>query len=139
MQEYKKFYNILEDNLAYHGVTPTHTLEEFLDLKDRLGSQQMLIAGYNKDEHLVSGTWIIKACKTAWHTLYIAKDYEKGGHAATPCVLYRAMVLAKQAGVPYLNFGICTEDKGQTMNLGLFDFKESFGGETINRYQLLAG
>lgn len=137
VQEYRKFHSILKDNLAYHGVTPTHTLGDFLDLKDRLGDQQMLIIGYNKDGSLVSGTWIVKASKTAWHTFYIAKDYEKGGHAATPCVLYRAMVLAQEAGATYLNFGICTEDKGKTMNIGLFDFKESLGGETINRYQLL--
>ena len=137
-EDYKAFYDILEDNLAYHGVTPTHTLEELLDLKRRLGDQQALVVGRNSNGNLVSGTWVVKASRRAWHNLYIAKDYDRGGHEATPCALYRSMTLAKEAGTDYMNFGICTEDRGETMNLGLFDFKESLGGETINRYQLLA-
>jgi hypothetical protein len=44
------------------------------------------------------------------------------------------MSLARRGGAAFLNFGICTEDQGARMNLGLFDFKESLGGETVNRY-----
>ncbi|MBB4062661.1 hypothetical protein [Salinibacter ruber] len=137
VSDYQAFYEILEDNLAYHGVTPTHTLEELIDLKDRLDSRQTLVVGRDAEGHLVSGTWLVKASDTAWHNFYIAKDYDQGGHEATPCVLYRSMTLAKETGSHYLNFGICTEDGGKTMNIGLFDFKESLGGETINRYKLL--
>lgn len=132
--DYQIFHEMLTQNLTHHDVTPTHSLDELLNLRERLGDQQVLVLGRDKSGEIVSGTWVIKASRQSWHTFYIAKDYEYKHHAAMPCALLKAMTLAKQNGAKYLNFGICTEDRGQNMNISLFDFKESLGGETINRY-----
>jgi hypothetical protein len=138
VEDYRTFHSLLVDNLAFYDETPTHSVEELLDLRERLGQRQTLVVGRDTEGRIMAATWLIQASPSAWHTLYIVKDYEHSDHAAVPCVLLKAMQLTREAGVQYLNFGICTEDRGETMNIGLFDFKESLGGETINRYQLLA-
>lgn len=135
--DYALFHDLLVDNLAFHDETPTHSFEELMRLKHLLKDRQSLVVGRDENGKMMAATWLIKASSTAWHTFYIAKDYENSDHAAVPCVLFKAMDIAKDEGANYLNFGICTEDKGATMNIGLFDFKESLGGRTINRYQLL--
>jgi hypothetical protein len=136
-EDYREFHDLVVDNLAFHDEVPTHNQSELLDLKRRLGDHQTLVVGRDPDGRMMASTWLVKASPTAWHTFYIAKDYENSDHAAVPCILLKAMELAREGGANHLNFGICTEESGQTMNVGLFDFKESLGGETINRYQLL--
>ena len=37
-------------------------------------------------------------------------------------------------GVPYYNFGICTERRGEYANMGLMNFKESLGGLCCSRW-----
>lgn len=133
-EDYLTFHEVLTQNLKKHDVSPTHTKEELLNLNERLGKDQMLLVGREPHGAIGASVWVIKVSRFAWDCFYIAKDYEYGSHAAVPSVLLAAMEHAVEAGVPYLNFGICTEDKGQTMNLGLFDFKEALGGSTINRY-----
>lgn len=134
--EVNQFYQILESNLQKHNEQPTHTLDEFINLREILQDDQLLLLSFNENNTLNGGTWIFKASRQTWHTFYIAKDYSHGDYATTPFLLYHAMKRAKEGGIKFLNFGICTQDQGKKMNQGLFDFKESLGGETINRYIL---
>lgn len=135
--EYIAFHGLLAENLEKHGTEPTHSLEEMLTLRRLLSDRQLLLLGLD-GERVVAGTWVQKATGRAWHTFYIAKDYD-AGHGVMPAVLVEAMRVAKEAGADYLNFGICTEDGGLTANEGLFDFKESLGGTTVNRYTIRPG
>jgi hypothetical protein len=132
--DYRGFYEILKDNLTKHKTIPTHSLAEILDLKDRLGESQMLALVKYKGE-ILAGSWVIKANRRAWHTFYIATNYKINYEpASTSAVLHYVMRKAKDEGVKFLNFGICTEDSGKVINIGLATFKESLGGKLINRY-----
>lgn len=134
--EIETFYQILKSNLQNHNEEPTHTFKELLGLRKRLGDDQVLLLSFDVKGEMDGGTWVFKASDQTWHTFYIAKDYSKGDYATTPFVLYHAMRRAREEGAAFLNFGICTTEKGKKINEGLFDFKESLGGETINRYIL---
>jgi hypothetical protein len=131
--ELAAFHALLVDNLRDHGATPTHTLDEMRELCRRLGDDQVLLLGRQPGGPPVAGVWLMAASRPAWHTFYIARHAD-APLAAVPCALVRAMELSRAGGARYLNFGICTEDRGRVMNLGLFDFKQSLGGEAVNRY-----
>jgi hypothetical protein len=135
-EEYGAFHDVLADNLERHETTPTHTCEELLDLRDRLGEDQRLLVGL-QEGRIVGGTWMLRGTPRAWHTFYIAKDYDSD-HAVTPALLVAAMEHARATGARALNFGICTEERGQVANVGLFSFKESLGGTGIMRFTIRA-
>ena len=136
-EQYEAFYSILENVLERHEAVPTHSLDEFLDLRGRLGSKQLLLVGHEPGHSMVAGLWMIKASHHAWHVFYSGKDYQNGDDGVLPCVFAEAMRLAKSAGASFLNLGISTEQAGERMNLKLFHFKEGMGCHTINRYTLL--
>jgi hypothetical protein len=127
---------MLARNLTHHDTTPTHSADELLDLRERLGVRQMLLLGRDGGGGLCAGVWMVAVSPRAWHTFYIAKDYHRGADAAVPCVLLECMRAAAHGGASFLNFGICTEDRGRKMNTGLFAFKEGLGGFAVNRLLL---
>jgi hypothetical protein len=132
-EEYLEFYVMLTRNLAHHDTTPTHSASELLDLRERLGVRQMLMVGRDAEGRLCAGAWMLATSPQAWHTFYIAKDYDRAADAAVPCVLIECMRAAAHGGASFLNFGICTEDRGRKMNSGLFAFKEALGAFAVNR------
>lgn len=135
-EEYRAFHGMVTQNLAKHDVAPTHSVEELLALRKLLGDRQLLLLGREGEPRPTAGTWLVKASERAWHTFYVAKDYDRGHHSAVPAVLVRAMEVASAEGAAHVNLGICTEEEGQSVNVGLCDFKESLGGNAINRYVL---
>lgn len=128
--EFARFHGYVTANLRKHSTTPTHTIEELLDLAARLDSRQKLIMGES------SGTWMIQATPRCWHTFYIARD-PTAPRNEMALVLAKAMLEVARCGGRYLNFGICTERQGESLNMGLIGFKEAIGGRSINRYLLV--
>jgi len=125
--DYGRFYSLLEQNLKRHDTTPTHALDELKRLAAILGDRQQLIAGSQ------AGTWMIRGTQRCWHTFYIARgDAAVDGEVLL--VLAQAMTTAAREGARYLNFGICTETRGQDMNYGLMSFKEGLGGQAVSRF-----
>lgn len=131
-EDYIQYHKILESNLQKFNKKPIHSLQEFIQLRTILGDSQKLVLGIFEEE-VVAGVWLIRGNQTTWHTQYIAKDYEFNNHAVIPVVLLECAEIAKAEGAAYLNFGICTEERGSFLNLGLADFKESLGAKSINR------
>jgi hypothetical protein len=135
--DYMNYYNILKQNLKIRFNTePTHTLDEFLSIKKILDTKQSLYIVKNKENTILGGVYIIKVTDICWYTFYISKniDYKKPNMS----ILYIIHNISKDSekeGVKYIDYGISTENKGELLNIGLSDYKESsLGGIPNSRY-----
>jgi len=137
VNEYSNFYAILKENLGKHNVSPTHTRDEFLSLKNLLNEDQKLVICLEKDGTIACGVWIIRASPTAWHAQYIAKNYDTEIAGVVEAALIKCMEIARDLNARNFSLGISTEDQGARLNLGLISFKEKLGCKLQNRYLLL--
>jgi len=131
---YEKYYEILKENLkSRYNTTPTHSLEEMKLLKELLPKNYLLITIY-KDNEMIAGIWLVLATSKTAHTFYIAQNYDFSEYQPLSCVVKEIIEFLKEKSFKYLNFGISTENGGEYINRGLFEFKESFGGFGVSRF-----
>lgn len=135
--DYINYYKILKNNLNIrYNTNPTHTLDEFLLLKDLLEKKQSLYIVKNKDNIILGGVYVIKVTNKCWYTFYISKniDYKEQNMS----ILYIMNNISEDSlkeGIKYIDYGISTENKGEFLNIGLSDYKEnSLGGIPNSRY-----
>ena len=133
-EEYDIFWQILTTNLMQkHDSKPTHTLEQFMHLKDLVGSDKIkLIGGYIEDK-LVSGIVLFICKPLTLHAQYIAFDSIYQGIRPLNAVIDYIIKWGHENGFKYLNLGMANEEAGRKINYGLFRFKEGFGGRGIIR------
>jgi len=138
-ENYIKFYDILKKNLnTNHQSDPTHSLEEFLKVKNLLKEKQRLYLVKNK-ENILGGVFVIKVTQQCWYTFYISRniDLDKT-NMSVMYLMYKISQDAKKENVTYVDYGISTEDRGKLINEGLTDYKESsLGGISNYRYLFL--
>lgn len=134
VEEYRDFYRMLESNLMVkHGTKPTHTLGEFLSLRGIFGENQVLCLCRHNGS-LISGMFFVEVRPGRYYTVYIAQNYDIQVHRAGS-LLGIVDYLMRNRTFDILDFGICTEDYGNMLNLGLAGFKEcSLGGSATYRY-----
>ena len=83
---------------------------------------------------LVAGSLIYRFGEKVWHTQYLASDEAYLNLYPMDFLIANLIFTAVEAGMEIFTFGICTEDQGRVLNLGLSRFKEGFGAEfRINR------
>ena len=127
--DFDRFMSIAKDQLRRrHGLVPTHTGGEIQTLATRFPQSIRLFGAYRNDD-LLGGVIMYESPRVA-HVQYMAAS-DEGRRLA---VLDRVLdVLLNQAytNVPYVDFGISTEDGGRHLNPGLAAYKESFGARTI--------
>ena len=131
--DYETYHKVLTKNLEKFDSTPTHTLKEMEYLKELLPENYYLVTIY-VDNTMIAGIWLVLATDKTAHTFYIAQDYRYSEHQPLSCLVRYIIDYLKENGFTYLNFGISTEDGGNYINEGLFEFKESFGGFGVSRF-----
>ena len=129
---YERYYEILQNNLKKHNSTPTHTLEEMKLIKNLLPNNYFLVSIYLNDM-MIAGIWLVIANSKTAHTFYIAQNYEYKDLQPLSCIVKYIIEYLQNNNFTYLNFGISTENRGEIINFGLFEFKESFGGFGVSR------
>jgi len=136
LDDYMNFYTMLNDGLnARHDTTPTHTREEFIHLSNILQDKQALYLVKQNNDMILGGVYVIKVTSQCWYTFYISKNIHTDNHAAILYLMYTIHADAKKEGVPLLDYGITTENRGKNINIGLADFKQnSLGGTSNARY-----
>jgi hypothetical protein len=139
IEDYINFYNILKKNLNInHNSEPTHSLEEFIKIKDILNNKQKLYLVKYIDK-ILGGVYVIKVTNQCWYTFYISRniDLDKT-NMSIMYLMYKISNDAKEENIKYVDFGISTEDRGKVINEGLSDYKESsLGGISNYRYLFL--
>lgn len=127
---YENFWNnVLAQNLKdKYNQIPVHTVEEIQQLHFKFPENIKLYTVSFKDE-IVAGT-VLYITDTCVHAQYIAaNDY--GRNQSCLDLLFNDLIKKYSQVMPYFDFGICNENDGRYLNLGLLRWKEGFGGRTF--------
>ena len=141
-EEIKEFYGVLVSNLERLGLGCIHTLEELLDLKYNRFNDYIDFYGVYMDEKMIAGSMFFSFNDEIMHTQYLASDKQYLNCFPMDFLVYNLIETAIAKNMKKLTFGICTENEGRFINLGLSRFKEGFGSEyCINRtyFKLISG
>lgn len=131
------YWPVLENKLKLsHHAKPTHTLEEIKYLKTLYPDSIKLFAAY-KGEALAAGVLVFLLNKRVINCFYIAHDNQYQQMRPLNLVFGYLMDWGRKSDFNYLDWGISTEEKGNRVNIGLFQFKEGFGGHGVLRESYL--
>jgi hypothetical protein len=110
---------------AKYNVVPVHTAAEIRLLAERFPQNIKLFGAFLHGE-MLAGT-IIYASQTLAHAQYIAATDEGKELCALDAILHE-LIAARYSEKRYFDFGISTERQGRYLNVGLVEYKESWGG-----------
>ncbi len=128
------YYEVLLMNLKKLNLTPVHSLEDLLDLKFNRFNDNIKFYGVYLEDKLVAGSMIFIFDNRIFHTQYLSSDEEYLKLYTMDFLITNLIMAALELNMETFTFGICTEDQGRYLNLGLSRFKEGFGVEfEINR------
>lgn len=111
-----------------YGVKPVHSLEEISLLGSRFPENIKQFSVYSGDAILAGCT--IYETATVAHAQYIAVT-DEGQALGALDFLFGWLIEEGYKAKRYFDFGICNEQEGRAVNLGLLDWKEGFGGRTF--------
>ena len=123
------FWPILEKNLRErHNVSPTHSLEEILMLKEHFPKNIVCYVATNNRNEPESGA-ILYLSSQVVHVQYMSPS-ENGRNTGALDYLINELVdyYSSLNGFQYFDFGISTEQNGSVLNEGLLKQKERMGG-----------
>ena len=133
--DYLAYYDILKRNLRMrHGVQPTHSLDELLDLAKRFPNDIELWGAYLNDT-MIAGVCTFAANQQVILAFYISHDDEYQEYRAVNLLFATIMHESSKQGFSYLDFGIFTVNMDP--NWGLGRFKENFGSRGVFRDTLI--
>jgi hypothetical protein len=126
-QDFETFMSLEAELLAAkYNTVPVHTAAEMKLLATRFPDNIKLFAAYQNDGEMLAGV-IVYESPTIVHAQYIAaSDAGKELFALDAILNYLINDLYIEKN--YFDFGISTEQQGRYLNVGLIDFKESWGG-----------
>ncbi len=110
---------------AKYNVVPVHTAAEMKLLAGRFPKNIKLFGAFVGGEMLAGA--IVYASLTVAHAQYLAANAE-GKQAFALDAILQFLITDYYAEKRYFDFGISTERQGTYLNVGLIDFKESWGG-----------
>ncbi len=131
---YHDFYKILQKNLRLrHNVTPTHTIEELLLLKQKFSHDIKLFAAFYQ-QTMVAGVVMFVCNPQVVLAFYISHDDDYQKYRGVNKLFYEIVHWGLEMGYKFLDFGIFTVNENP--NWGLARFKESFGAQGVFRDSL---
>ena len=135
LQHYEHFYAILKKNLKLrHGVTPTHSLDELLLLKDMFPERIKLFAAFTPEDIMVAGVVMFICNARVVLAFYISHDDDYQQYRGVNCLFHDIVDWGIENQYGFLDFGIFTVNEDP--NWGLARFKESFGAQGVFRDSL---
>lgn len=133
-EDYADFYEILQRNLRLrHNVTPTHTLDELLLIRQLFPDRIKLFAAY-KDKVMVAGVVMFVCNPRVVLAFYISHNDDLQEFRGVNVLFHDIIDWGIAEGYGFLDFGIFTVNEDP--NWGLARFKESFGAQGIFRDSL---
>ncbi len=133
-EEIKEYYNVLTKNLEKLGATAVHTYEDLLDLKFNRFNNEIEFYGVFLNNKIIAGSMLFYFNNNIVHTQYLSSLEEYLNIFPMDFLIYNLIKVSLEKNKEIFSFGICTENRGRYLNLGLSRFKEGFGTEfCINR------
>ena len=129
--KFDEFYDILQNNLKIrHNVTPTHTLDELLKLKELFPDKIKLFGAFLKNK-MVAGVVNFSCTENVVLAFYISHDEKHQETRALNLLFYSIFDWAIKNKFKVFDFGIFTVN--EEPNFGLARFKENFGASGMFR------
>jgi len=123
--DFASFYKILKKNLSIrHDVTPTHSLDEMLNLK-KLFPKQIHLFGAFIEDIMVAGVVNFITTENVILAFYISHDEDYQDTRPINLLFYKIFEWAIKEKYSVFDFGIFTVN--EEPNMGLARFKENFG------------
>lgn len=126
-EEIFQFYEVLQSNLRKFGSQSVHTYKELLQLKFERFPEEIIFYGVYLDNRLIAGSMIFILLGEIFHTQYLASDQEYLKYYPMDFLIYHLIEQAVEMKMKKFTLGICTENQGKKLNMGLARFKEGFG------------
>lgn len=125
--EIREFYDVLQLNLEKLGLNSVHSYEDLIDLKMNRFNENIKFYGVYHDAKMIAGSMIFIFNGNIFHTQYLSSDQEYLDFYPMDFLIYNLIKTALEQEMKLFTFGICTENQGKYLNLGLARFKEGFG------------
>ncbi len=123
--DFSSFYEILKKNLSIrHNVTPTHSIDELMHLKDLFPDKIHLFGAFVEDK-MVAGVVNFIATENVVLAFYISHDEDYQEARPINLLFYKIFEWAITQKYSVFDFGIFTVN--EEPNMGLARFKENFG------------
>ncbi|MEO8399484.1 MAG: hypothetical protein ABI550_06685 [Ignavibacteriaceae bacterium] len=120
---FKDYYHILLENRELKNVSPTHSFEELIYLKNNLPDEIILFAAYI-GEKLVAICVLFSINKDIILNFYLAGNDEHKLEGVSELILYKTIEWSKENNYKYYDIG--TSDINGKLIEGLFAFKKKF-------------
>lgn len=133
-EEISAFYDVLQLNLKKLNLPSVHSLEDLQDLYFHRFPSSIAFYGVFWEDQLIAGSMLFLFGEDIVHTQYLSSDEAYLKLYPMDFLIGNLIQLAVDQDKRLFTFGICTENQGRYLNLGLSRFKEGFGTEfCINR------
>jgi hypothetical protein len=120
---FKDYYKVLLENRLRKNVTPTHSMEELIYLKNKLGNKIKIFA--SRLDGIITGICILFAVqKDIILNFYLADDENYKKDRISDFLLYKSIEWAKNNNFRLYDIG--TSNVRNDFLPGLFDFKKKF-------------
>jgi hypothetical protein len=127
--DWDTFYSLLSSVLAAHSATPVHSSDELKSLAESFPNNILLKTACFEGEMVAA--ILLFVFDGVVHTQYMAADNIARELGALDLLLEDSIQEYQHKEFKYFSFGISTENYGKTVNLGLINQKESFGGRGL--------
>lgn len=132
--EISEYYKVLLMNLKKLNLPIVHSLDDLFDLKFNRFNNEIEFYGVYKNEELIAGSMLFYFRKDIVHTQYLSSNEQYLKLFPMDFLICNLIRISVEKNMRIFTFGICTEDQGRYLNLGLSRFKEGFGTKfCINR------
>ena len=128
-KEVRQFYDVLQLNLNKLGLRSVHSYEDLVRLKFERFAKEITFYGVYLENKLIAGSMIFIFFEEIFHTQYLSSDQAYLKYFPMEFLIYNLIEQAVDKGMKKFTFGICTENRGRELNMGLARFKEGFGAE----------
>jgi len=128
-EEVKEFYDVLQLNLKKLNLPSVHTYEDLLDLKFNRFDDAIVFYGVYLENKMIAGSMVFVFDNRIFHTQYLSSDQDYLKLYPMDFLIGNLLQAAIERNMDVFTFGICTEEQGRYLNLGLSRFKEGFGTE----------
>jgi hypothetical protein len=133
----ESLWSVVEDNLKRKfTLRPVHSVQEIARLHSLFPDKiEFIVARLNSD--VIAGIVLFMTTRVV-HAQYTASSEAGQSVSALDVVLEHAVERAQERGMRYFDFGVSTENDGQLLNEGLYQYKSEYGaGGVVHEFHEL--
>jgi hypothetical protein len=134
--DFKSFYAILKQNLGMrHNVSPTHSLEELMRLKN-IFSDDIILFTAHLERKMIGGLVIFCAHENVILAFYISHDSEFQIYRPVNLLFYEVLKWGRKRNFKYLDLGTFTLNMNPNWGLGRFKENHNARGFLRDSFEL---